>query len=82
MHRIPLPERPDWRTEAEKLGFTFADMYGEPYWDETSAYSFTLAQIEDDIEDPSTALHAMLKCAAEFPLAAAHGLPTSERQAP
>jgi hypothetical protein len=30
----------------------------------------------------STALHAMLKCAAEFPLAAAHGLPTSERQAP
>ncbi len=61
LHRIPLPERPDWRTEAEKLGFTFADMYGEPYWDETSAYSFTLAQIEDDIEDPSTELHAMCR---------------------
>ena len=61
MHRIPLPERPDWRTEAEKLGFTFSDMYGEPYWDETSAYSFTLAQIEDDIEDPSTALHALCR---------------------
>ena len=61
LHRITLPERPDWRSEAEKLGFTFADMYGEPYWDETSAYSFTLAQIEDDIEDPSTELHAMCR---------------------
>ena len=61
LHRIALPERPDWRSQAEKLGFTFADMYGEPYWDETSAYSFTLAQIEDDIEDPSTELHAMCR---------------------
>ena len=61
MHRITLPERPDWRAEAERLGFSFADMYGEPYWDETSAYSFTLRQIEDDIEDPCTALHAMCR---------------------
>ena len=61
MKRISLPERPDWRAEAERLGFTFADMYGEPYWDETSAYSFTLRQIEDDIEDPCTALHAMCR---------------------
>ena len=61
MKRIILPERPDWRAEAERLGFTFADMYGEPYWDETSAYAFTLRQVEDDIEDPCTALHAMCR---------------------
>lgn len=61
MDRIPLPERPGWREEAEASGFTFADMHGEPYWDETSAYRFGLRQIEDDIEDPSTALHAMCR---------------------
>ena len=61
MKRISLPERPDWRAEAARLGFTFADMYGAPYWDETSAYAFTLRQIEDDIEDPCTALHAMCR---------------------
>ena len=61
MKRITLPERPDWRAEAERLGFTFADMYGEPYWDETSAYAFTLRQVEDDIEDPCTALHDMCR---------------------
>lgn len=69
MQRIPLPERPDWRAEAEKLGFTFADMYGEPYWDETSAYSFTLQQVEDDIEDPCTELHAMCREAVSTVLA-------------
>ena len=61
MKRISLPERPNWRAEAERLGFSFADMYGEPYWDESSAYHFTLQQIEDDIEDPSTALHALCR---------------------
>ncbi len=61
MQRLSLPERPDWRAEAARLGFTFADMYGEPYWDETSAYSFTLDQVETDIEDPCTELHAMCK---------------------
>lgn len=61
MDKITLPERPDWRDTAKELGFTFADMHGEPYWDETSAYRFTLAQIEGDIEDPVTELHAMCR---------------------
>ncbi|MDO5529731.1 MAG: glutathionylspermidine synthase family protein [Paracoccus sp. (in: a-proteobacteria)] len=61
MKRISLPERPDWRARAAELGFTFADMGGAPYWDESSAYRFTLRQIEDDIEDPSTELHAMIR---------------------
>lgn len=59
MQKLSLPERPGWRDRATELGFTFADMGGEPYWDETSAYRFTLAQIEDDIEAPGAELHAM-----------------------
>ena len=61
MHKINLPERPGWRERATEVGFTFADMGGEPYWDETSAYRLTLRQIEDDIEDPATDLHAMCR---------------------
>ncbi|WYK06705.1 glutathionylspermidine synthase family protein [Cereibacter sphaeroides f. sp. denitrificans] len=64
MERIDLPERPGWRDRAEELGFTFADMHGEPYWDETSAYGFGLAEVEEMIEDPATALHAMCREAA------------------
>ena len=64
MQKITLPERPHWRDTAKEVGFTFAEMHGEPYWDETSAYRFTLRQIEDDIEAPSTELHAMCREAA------------------
>lgn len=64
MEKITLPERTGWRDKAQELGFTFADMHGEPYWDETSAYRFSLRQIEDDIEAPSTELHAMCREAA------------------
>lgn len=59
MQRLPLAERPDWRQSAESLGFTFHSMYGAPYWDESAAYRFTLRQIEDDLEDASTELHAL-----------------------
>ena len=61
MQRVSLPERPDWRSKAEALGFRFHTMYGEPYWDETSAYAFSLQQVEREIEDPSAELHAMCR---------------------
>lgn len=61
MQKRAIPERPDWRAEAERLGFTFADMHGAPYWDETSAYEFSLTQIEGGIEDPATDLHALCR---------------------
>lgn len=61
MKKIDLPERPNWREHAQEVGFTFADMHGEPYWDETSAYALSLEQIEADIEDPATELHAMCR---------------------
>ena len=61
MRKVDIPERADWRETAAEVGFTFADMYGEPYWDESSAYEFSLDQIENDLEDPATALHAMCR---------------------
>lgn len=65
MKKITLPERPQWREHAKEVGFTFADMHGEPYWDESSAYAFTLDQIETDLEDPATELHAMCREAVD-----------------
>ena len=31
MQKTPLSERPNWRDHARDVGFTFADMHGEPY---------------------------------------------------
>ncbi|WP_020591295.1 glutathionylspermidine synthase family protein [Kiloniella laminariae] len=53
MERISIEERDDWRSQAEEVGFDFHTFDGEPYWDETACYRFSLAQIENDIEDPS-----------------------------
>ncbi len=69
MQKISLPERPGWRDKAAELGFTFADMHGEPYWEESSAYCFSMAQIETDLEDPATELHGMCRAAAEHIIA-------------
>lgn len=68
VRRLMIPERPGWRQQAESLGFIFHTMYGEPYWDESRAYAFTLAQIENDIEGPSTELHAMCLAAVDVAL--------------
>jgi len=66
MKRGITQERPDWKATAEESGFVFHTMYGEPYWDETSAYEFTLDEIELDIEDPSTELHQMCRDAVDY----------------
>ena len=59
MKRIALPERADWRDKAEAVGFGFHEMYGEPYWIDDAAFLFTLAEIEEAIEEPAEALHAL-----------------------
>ncbi|QQP94933.1 glutathionylspermidine synthase family protein [Lysobacter enzymogenes] len=59
MKRIVVPERPDWREQAESLGFRFHTIDGAPYWDERACYAFGLRQIEDDIEQPTQELHDM-----------------------
>ncbi|WP_419174270.1 glutathionylspermidine synthase family protein [Desulfosediminicola sp.] len=59
MFRIPIAPRPDWERTAHNLGFKFHTLYGEPYWDETAYYQFTLEQIEKDLEGPTEEIHLM-----------------------
>jgi glutathionylspermidine synthase len=47
------------RETRRKTGFLFHSIGGEPYWDETAYYAFSLKEIEDDLEAPSAALEAM-----------------------
>ena len=65
MQRIRTPERSHWREQAEEFGFRFHTMYGEPYWDETVYYQFTLQQIEQDLEAPTEELHQMCLAVVE-----------------
>lgn len=59
MRRIAMLERPDWRQKAEAYGFPFHSAGGNVYWDETVAWSFTLAEIEEGIEAPSADLEQL-----------------------
>lgn len=59
MFRIAVEERSDWKKLAEEVGFRFHTIDGEPYWDESACYRFSLDQIENDIEDPSAELEQM-----------------------
>lgn len=59
MKRIAIAERPDWKDQAERLGFRFHTIDGERYWDERAYYAFTLQQVERDIEEPTRELHDM-----------------------
>jgi glutathionylspermidine synthase len=59
MQRIVCPERDDWRTTADNVGFDFHTIDGERYWDERAYYSFTLDEIERGIEAPTGEIDAM-----------------------
>jgi glutathionylspermidine synthase len=65
MLRVAITERPQWRELAHQLGFHFHTIEGEPYWTEDAYYQFTLEQVEQDIEDPTEALHEMCMDAVE-----------------
>ena len=65
MKRVQTGERPDWKAQAESLGFSIHSMYGARYWDERHAYEFTLSEIENDLEDPTSALTEMCYAAVE-----------------
>ena len=53
MERLAPRRRRDWQARVERLGFAFHTIEGELYWDESAAYSFTLKEIEEDIEAPT-----------------------------
>ena len=59
MKRVKTLERPGWDARAEALGFTWCHLDGARYWDERAYYQFSLAEIEDGIEEPARALHAL-----------------------
>lgn len=59
MKRFEPAPRADWLETARACGFRFHTMYGEPYWDESACYAFTLTEIERDLETPSGELAAM-----------------------
>jgi glutathionylspermidine synthase len=59
MKRINSTPRPGWKAFAESVGFNFHTFDGEPYWDETAYYQFSLEQIEQDLELPTEELHQM-----------------------
>lgn len=65
MQYVTGTERRDWCNTAERVGFKFHTIDGEAYWDETHAYGFTLAEMEQCIEDPTTALYEMCLQAVE-----------------
>ncbi len=59
MRRVEIDERPNWQQRAEEAGFIFHHVGGERYWDESVCYSFTLKEIERDLESPTQELADM-----------------------
>ncbi|MBW8190140.1 glutathionylspermidine synthase family protein [Neiella marina] len=59
MLRIPIAVRPNLAEVASQNGFDFHTIDGDVYWDESAYYQFTLSQIENDLEDPTEALHQL-----------------------
>jgi glutathionylspermidine synthase len=59
MQRVPAIPRATLDARALETGFQFATIDGQIYWDERAYYALSLAQIETDLEDPTTALHAL-----------------------
>ena len=61
MKRIAIEPRHDLEQRAAEYGFDFHRIDGATYWDESACYEFTLAQIERDLEDPTTELEALCR---------------------
>lgn len=59
MKRLTLTPRTDWRQKADAVGFAYAHADGSAYWDESAAYSFTLREIESDIEAATIEIAAL-----------------------
>lgn len=58
MRRISISPRPNWESRVEDLGFYYHTIDGEPYWDESACYEFSLAEIEE-LEAATQALHEL-----------------------
>jgi len=65
MERRGIAPRADWRRQADAVGFAYATIDGKPYWDETTYYRFTLAEIERDLEAATGTLIGMCYSAVD-----------------
>ena len=70
MRRIPLSPRADWREHAKSIGFDFAEIGGEPYWDETACWRLTADEV-DVLDDATAELQRLCLAAVEH--AVRHG---------
>ena len=63
VRRHAIPARQDWRARAKELDFAYAEIAGEPYWDETACWEFTAAGI-DVLDDALAELERLTRLAA------------------
>ena len=74
MKKHNLAPRKDYQETNETLGLDFGVVDGKPYWNEATAYSFTMKEI-DKIEEATNDLHQM--CFQAIPVSYTHlTLPT------
>jgi len=59
MRREPSPVRSNFFEWAAEFGFDFVDADGEPCWDESIRYVFSLDEIEENLESATQDLHAL-----------------------
>lgn len=59
MRRVAFEPRADWRNKADAVGFVWHGASGAPYWDESAAYAFSLAEVERDLEPAAETLQAL-----------------------
>ena len=66
MKRINLNPRPDWQAKVEAAGLAFHSpaTMTEPYWNESAAYEFTVAEI-DTLEAAANTMQGMCLAAAQ-----------------
>ena len=64
MQRLVSAPRPDWQRRVESQGMFYHTPDGQPYWDESVCYFFTVAEIEQ-VEQATYALNAMYLQAVE-----------------
>jgi glutathionylspermidine synthase len=64
MKRHEINPRPDWQKRVEEYGMTYHTPNGQPYWNESAYYSFTMGQVET-FEKVVAELHEMCLAAAQ-----------------
>lgn len=65
MQRHRIVARPDWQKKVEQVGLTYHTVGGQTYWDESTYWEFTSAEI-DRIEAATAELQKMCLAAGDF----------------